>query len=42
VVGNYGASGHVSRVSHDGAMDCATWSARVGGDYSCTGEEEAS
>jgi hypothetical protein len=42
VVGNYGASGHVSRVSHDGAMDCGTWSARVGGDYSCAGEEEAS
>jgi hypothetical protein len=23
-------------------MDCATWSARVGGDYNCAGEEEAS
>ncbi len=42
VVGNYGASGQVFRVSHDGAMDCATWSARVGGDYNCAGEEEAS
>jgi hypothetical protein len=42
VVGNYGASGQVFRVSHDGAMDRATWSARVCGDYNCAGEEEAS
>jgi len=42
VVGNYGASGQVFRVSHDGGMDRATWSARVCGDYNCAGEEEAS